>query len=978
MRVLRGGAGVTIIGASKPNRFASMHHPPFPLIALSYLVAFAARLGAAEPPADFFRQKVEPLLAAHCLECHGPERKGGLDLRSRSTALAGGESGPVLVPGKPEKSLLWEYVSTGQMPPKHKLSAAEVEIVKRWISQGAYFPDRQLDWHALTTHRRAGYDWWSLQPIHKPRPPAVRAAERALTPIDRFLLARLEAAGLSFAPPADRATCIRRVTYDLTGLPPTYEQVREFASDPRPDAYERLVDRLLASPHYGERWGRVWLDVVRFAESNGFERDRIRRTLWPYRDYVIAAFNDDKPYDQFVREQLAGDAMWSGHSVTGSGSGSDPTTLIATGFLVAGPKNDVDTISELERLNTRQDELDDFVSTTCTTFLGMTIGCARCHDHKFDPITSKDYYSLTAVFSGLDRGENVVASAAEEARRGAEVARLNARLQQRRREIKALLAEAAGKAAVLRSSESLLPPVDVRRNVDGFAPVEAKFVRLTITATNTGSEPCLDELEIYGDDDKTNLAAARGAKATASSLLPGFPIHQVRHLNDGRYGNSQSWISNEPRGGWAQIELPAPATIRQVVWGRDREGKFQDRLATGYRIEVSLDGAKWTKVSDSSRRAPSGANELAETAAIAAFSASQRAAFEAANAEIARLDAELKALPPLPVCYSARDSQPRPALVLKRGNVRARGEPVGPATLTAVRTLSANLSADKNDSGPQRRLRLAEWIVDPRNPLTARVLVNRVWQHHFGTGIVDTPNDFGFSGGRPSHPELLDWLAADFVEHGWRIKRLHRQIVLSAAYRQSASHNAAAAAKDGANRLLWRMSPRRLDAEMLRDTMLSISGKLQGALGGPSFALFEYRDGNVPDYVLLERPGPETFRRAVYMYNIRTFQPPLLAAFDCPDPSVQTPRRASSTTALQALSLMNNHFSFEQAGYFADRVRGAAGEQPEAQATAAFRLALQRDPTAAELKTTSDFIRRHGLTSLCRVLFNMNEMLYVF
>lgn len=936
----------------------------------------------ADQADDFFRAKVEPILVGRCLQCHADEHKGGLNLTTKVTALKGGETGPVIVPGKPERSLLVEHVTNGQMPPKKPLPKDEIAVLRQWIGDGAYFPDRTLDPFSLTTDRRAGYDWWSLRPIVKPRAPAgvgrignpssqegVTDVPPAVTPIDRFLLAKLHLARLEFSPPADRAALIRRVSYDLIGLPPTYEEVRAFTADARPDAYERLVERLLASPRYGERWARHWLDVVRFAESNGFERDRIRTTFWPYRDYVIAAFNDDKPYDQFVREQLAGDALPEG-----------ARNLVATGFLVAGPKNDVETISELEQLTTRQDELDDYVSATCTTFVGLTVGCARCHDHKFDPIRARDYYGLTAVFSGLDRGENAIGSAADKAHRDAQLASLQAKIDAGKREIERLLAAAEQRLAASSGIQVArpLPAVDVKRNEDPFEPIEARFVRFTVTATNNGSEPCLDELEVYGDDERTNLAlASTGAKASASSLLPGFPIHQVHHLNDGRYGNSASWISSEPRAGWAQIELPRAAKVQRVVWGRDREGKYQDRLATAYAIEVSLDARRWTKVSDHTRRRQSSGRAFTDEQLRRAMSKAERQQLTELRSRIARLEAERKALPPPSICYSARDTQPRPSYLLKRGNVRARGEEVRPAAFSAVRALPADLHVPHQDSGPQRRLRLAEWIVDPRNPLTARVLVNRLWHYHFGVGLIDTPSDFGFNGGRPSHPELLDWLAADFVEHGWQLKRMHRQIVLSAAYRQSSRHDAVAAAKDGANRLLWRFSPRRLTAEELRDTMLSASGWLDPRMDGPSFALFDYRDGNVPDYVPRDRQGPETWRRAIYMYNIRTFQPPVVGAFDCPDPSVQTPQRPHSTTAIQALSLLNNAFTIEQAEHLARRVREIAGTRADL-ASVAFCLVLQREPSRDEQKMATDFSGRHGLVALCRVLLNLNEFLYVF
>jgi hypothetical protein len=942
-------------------------------VACLSLILLPPAIGADGNQEEYFRTKVEPILVRRCLECHGADRKGGLDLRTKATAFKGGESGVAIEATKPDESLLYQYVDSEEMPPKKPLSAAEISVLKRWIADGAFYPDKSLDLFAATSDHRAGHDWWSLQPLKKVVPPTVRNSEPVQTVIDRFIVARLQQHGLSLSSPADRRTLIRRVSLDLTGLPPTYEQQQEFINDQRDDAYGRLVDRLLASPHYGERWGRHWLDVVRFAESNGFERDRIRENFWPYRDYVIGSFNADKPYDQFVREQLAGDAL----------KAENADQLIATGFLVAGPKNDVGTVSELERLQTRQDELDEFVTATSTTFLGLTSGCARCHDHKFDPINMRDYYALTAVFSGLDRGVNSVASAKDKAARATAVAPLQKLMKGTKTQIDLLLQRARKRFLASRRERkpnSLRPAVTATNNEDVFGAVETRFVRFTVTATTGNSQPCLDELEIYGEDIKSNLALSKtGAKATASSLLPGYPIHQIHHLNDGQHGNSHSWISNESGKGWAQIELPAVAKVQRVVWGRDRNGKYKDRLPVGYRIELSLDGKKWSAVSDSSTRVPQGEQtQLTNDELIAALTAAEKKLHASLIQTQSQQAARLKAIPPLPVSYSARDSQPQPAYILTRGNVRERGEQVKPAAFHTVKALDPLLVGVQSDSGPNRRLRLAEWIVDVKNPLTARVIVNRIWHYHFGQGIVNTPNDFGFNGDRPSHPELLDWLAADFMEHGWKIKRLHRMILLSAAYRQQSGYKPQSAAEDGANRLLWRMSPRRLDAESLRDAVLQVSGELDLTMEGPSFRLFLYRDGNVPDYVLLDEPGAETWRRSVYRFNIRTFQSPLMSAFDCPDASVQTPKRNYSTTALQALSLMNNRFTFQQSQHFATRVTAMAGEGLGKQVDVAYRLALLREPTEDQRRQAVSFIQNHGLFSLCRVLLNTNEFLYAF
>lgn len=945
--------------------------------------ARGARADAELVRSTFFDQRIEPILVAKCLECHGSDHSGGLDLRSAGSLLKGGESGAVLVPGKPEESLLVGHVKEGVMPPDESLTEGEIHALEHWVREGAYFPNRTLDPYSRTTSKRGGYDWWSLQPIRRPPPPASddeSGKAKSVSPIDAFLLAKLRTEGLEFAPPADRRTFLRRVTYDLHGLPPNEAEVADFVEDESPEAYERVVDRLLASPRYGERWGRHWLDVVRYAESNGFERDRIRLHFWRYRDYVIGAFNEDMPYDRFVREQLAGDALKPG----------DPEALVATGFLVAGPKNDVGTVSELEQLITRQDELDDYVSAVGTTFLGLTLGCARCHDHKFDPITSAEYYALTAVFSGLDRADNIVAPPDVMARWESATREFRTRIADATEQLRRLT-EPARNATLARAASPVgagarepLPIVNVARNEDPFPVVEARFLRMVITATNSSGQPCLDELEIYGPDEDRNLAlASAGAKASASSLLPGFDIHQVAHLNDGEVGNSRSWISNEPGRGWVSIELPEPRRMQRVVWSRDRKSEFQDRLPTDYVIEISMDGEHWTVVSSSKRRpafrpvATNADPKSFDGEIFARLSTKDRFAYLALLASIKSAETGINGLPRLPLGYSAKMGDLTESFVLHRGQVRERRQPVTPRALDAVKTLDGDLFDPESDSGPARRLRLAEWIVDPRNPLTARVLANRIWHYHFGTGIVGTPSDFGFQGERPTHPELLDWLAGELVAGGWRIKRLHKLICLSDAYRQSSFASEASREKDAGNRWLSHYPAWRLDAESLRDSVLFVSGKWDPTMGGPSFRLFEYRDGNVPDYVLLDRTGPETWRRAVYMFNIRTFREPLLSAFDCPDPSISTPVRQRSTTALQALSLMNNPFMHEQSRFFAERVTAEAGHDTRERIGRAYRLALTRPPTNVELERAEVFVHEHGLAAFCRVLLNANEFLYV-
>jgi hypothetical protein len=909
---------------------------------------------------------VRPILAAKCLACHGPDKKkGGLDLSRRATALEGGDSGPALVPGKPAVSLLYQKASAGKMPPGKPLSAAEVGTLKRWIADGARYPAGPL----VAAGTRGGAAWWSLQPVRRPPVPTTRYDHLAESPLDRFVFARLQATGLRPSPPASRLALLRRVTFDLTGLPPTPEEAEAFLADRAPDAYEKVVDRLLASPAYGERWARHWLDVVRYGESHGYEQNHLRPNAWPYRDYVIRALSDDRPYDRFILEQLAGDTL----------AGGAPTEA-ATGFLVAGVHDTVGIQTVEGTRQQRANDLDDMVTTVGAAFLGLTIGCARCHDHKFDPIPQTDYYRLAAVFAGVQHGERPLGAPPSSADRLRHVAEAGARLHVVTGRLADLRDEA--RTVILRDrgvNPVPRPALNVRRNVDDFAPVTARLVRLQILATADGAEPCIDELEVYGPDRAHNLAlATAGAKATASSLLPGYPIHQVHHLNDGRRGNSRSWISNERGRGWAQIELPKPATVSRVVWARDGDGlspRFRDRLASRYHVLVSLDGKVWTTVASEADRTTI-ADEIPSELLEQALSPAQRREQAALRAEQVRLTRELDSPTPPTVAYVGRFTPPEPIFVLKRGDVMQRGPVVTPAALSQVPGLPAELDMNPKLGEPGRRLALARWIGSRDNPLTARVLVNRLWQHHFGQGIVSTPSDFGVNGAEPSHPGLLDWLAADFMDHGWRLKRLHRLMVTSATYRQSSAATAEGMKRDAGNRLLWRMPLRRLEAEAVRDAILAVSGNLQRTLGGPGFRLFKYRVINIGIYEPLDEHGPETWRRAVYQQSARAIRDGLLASFDCPECAQQAPRREVTTTPLQALSLLNGPFTLQHARLFAARLGHEAGTAVDRQVERAFRLAFGRRPSVGERAGAVRLVRARGLEALCRALLNANEFLY--
>ncbi len=702
--------------------------------------------------ATFFRERIEPLLARHCYECHSKDAEkveGELRLDDGRLALRGGRSGAVIRPGDAARSSLIEAISWSnenlQMPPEGRLSDQEIDDLRQWIQAGAFWPEAGSDRPILhepepsasqksSAHPEAARAHWAWQPIRRPSTPSGRH------PIDALIDARLKSEGLTGNPPAASAVLVRRLYIDLIGLPPTPEECADYERDLSPDRYERLVDRLLASPHYGERWARHWLDVVRYTESNGFEYDRMRDHAWPYRDYVIRSFNADLPYDEFVRQQIAGDFL---EPVT-----ADST--IATSLLVCGPFDQAGSnqANLIQRATTREEELEDLVSAVGQTFLGLTVNCARCHDHKFDPISQVEYYRFKAVFDGVKHGD--------------------------------------------RSLEGLKPPAP------GATPI---------------------------------------------------------------------------------------------------------------------------------------------------------------------------------VAYCGTRVQPPPTSWLRRGNVRTPADVVTPSglSLLASTDFEFQLAADAPEA--ERRAMFARWLSDPRNPLPARVMVNRVWQYHFGSPLVSTPSDFGVSGSPPSHPELLDWLASEFVRQNWSLKRLHRTIVCSQAYQRSSDHQPDAAARDADNRWLWRYAPRRLEAEVVRDAMLSVSGSLNRQMGGPSVRPFTTTDFNATFYHPFDRDAAEYNRRTVYRMNVNSGKDPLLDVLDCPDPSIKTPRRNTTITPLQALALMNGTFVQRQADHLAVRCR--TEPTTDAAIGAAYRRVLLREPDEVERKRAADHVEAYGLESLCWALLNSTEFLYV-
>ena len=910
----------------------------------------STRLAGAEPPAaeaPDFATVVAPLLARRCGACHGPvTSESGWRIDERQRALAGGDSGlPGIVAGKPEASELVRRVTTddaeARMPADaDPLPAEERSILSSWVAAGAPWPDDVATLPAaLFADTQKPSSHWAFQPIVRPPLPEFAGVAN---PIDAFIIQGLAVQGLAIQSEAPPATLLRRLFFDLVGLPPAPADVQAFTADVAARgsdlAVGDLVDRLLASPGFGERWARHWLDAVRFAESNGFEMNQMRPNAWRYRDWVIESLQRDLPYDAFVRAQLAGDSL-----------GAD----VATGFIVGGAWDQVKSPDPVLTANQRADELHDMVSTTSSAFLGLTVGCARCHDHKFDPIPQTDYYRLKAVFAGVEHGEREVTLPSEPPK------------QDRRSEIARLLAEAG--VGTLRRA------VTPRQNIDRFPPTPARFVRFTILETS-GAEPCVDELEVFSSDGRN---VARGATPTSSGDFAGNAFHALAHVNDGQVGNEHSWISNTPGTGWVQLELPATETIDRVVWSRDRspEPKYADRVATRYEIALSTDGVDWTPIASDLDRRPFGDSTTAPDDSPAAAPPGSVADPASVAGKISALKVELATLDRGPMAYAGRFADPGPTFRMFRGDPTQPREEILPGPLSRIG--SGPWPADPISAEAARRRALADWIVDPGNPLTARVIVNRLWHHHFGTGLVDTPSDFGAGGGRPSHPELLDWLASELIATGWRLKSIHRLIVTSRAWRQRGEPSEAALALDAQDRLLWRYPPHRLEAEAIRDAILATSGSLNPQAGGPGFDLFVANANYVKVYETKTEFTADDFRRMIYQTKPRSELDTFFGAFDCPDAGQIQPKRTSSTTPLQALNLLNGAFLIDQANRFAARVAREAGEEPAEKVRLAFLLAFGREATEAEIAAGTKLVADHGLPALCRALYNANEFLSV-
>jgi hypothetical protein len=857
------------------------------MAALSLALAWV--LAAADKPVSFSKD-IEPVLQGSCWKCHGSAiQLSKLDLRTRDAALKGGEKGPAIIPGKAEESKLYRLVADIEkpaMPMDGKLTAEQIATIKDWINQGAPWEASDAGKQDSTSQLAALEDmpippearkYWAFQkPIRYPVP-AVSADLR--NPVDRFLEKTRREKGLKAAPRADRITLLRRAYMDLIGLPPTPVESAEFLADNSPHAWERLIDKLLASPHYGERWGRHWLDVARYADSNGFEHDFDRPNAWRYRDYVVRAFNQDKPYNVFLAEQIAGDELdW----VT-------EDSLIATGFLRSYAKVG---FREKDNPQFRYEYLDDMIATIGRGVLGLTVQCARCHNHKFDPIPQKDYYKMQASLFGyvetdfpLTSREQAEAYQKKVAAVEAKIAPLKLQIREIEEPYRLKLAQQKYKKYPANVQRAIAIPEDKR------TPGEALLANQVIRTTSASS----DEIDRVISPEDLERKKSLSAQISAAEKERPKPIPMAAGVTDGDYRFAPDGAGDEP--------APGKGVKREAV-----EGSYLFKGPGHY--------------------------------------------------------------------------QAPPSYFLIRGDVESRGSLMKPGFVTVAtygNPPTEDPPADGHTSG--RRKALAEWLGSPDNPLTARVVVNRIWNHHFGRGIVATIDNFGKMGEKPTHPELLDWLAVEFMNRGWSIKQMHRLLMTSEAYQMASQFNDDGdVEKDPENTYLWRFRIQRLDAEIVRDDIMAVSGSLNLEMGGP--AVFPHLPAEILKSMVNgiwnnQEDGPKSWRRSIYVYRKRGLPFPMFEVFDLPDQNTSCGRRSVSTVPTQALTLLNDEFVLRQAKLFADRVKEAAPNDPLKQIELAYRIALTRPPDEKEMVMATDFLKKQSLVDLTHVLLNLNEFLYV-
>jgi len=941
---------------------------------ISLGIALSARADEKPKGIAFFEKKIRPVLLKHCYACHSAKSKkirGGLLLDTRQGIRKGGESGAAVVPGKPEASLLIAAIKYEdfEMPPKGKLPKSVVKDFVSWVKMGA--PDPRRTKSPAKTSRAIDFkksrQFWSLRPIRKPTPPRLKNDKTSTAPIDRFIRSALEKNEIQPSPSAKKITLLRRLFFDLVGLPPKPKEIERFLADSSPGAYGKLVDRLLASKHFGEKWGRHWLDVARFAESSGGGRTQVYHLAWRFRDYLIKSYNDDKPFDQFVREQIAGDLL-------------DYKTipqrreqLIATGFLMLGPTNYE--LQDKEQL--RMEVIDEQLDTIGRAFLGMTIGCARCHDHKFDPIPQEDYYAMV----GIMRSTHILTpgNVSGYLKRGLPLSLKHARFladyERTTNPIKDRIAQIQDQLNRLKTEKSGL----IRKGIAKMALAgtvlddnDAKFTGLWSRSSSV--KPYLGTGYRYSN--------GKNARVTFEIMVPKTNRYEVR----------LAYSAHPNRARRASISIQhADGVSQQTIDQRkqpDIHGLFVSlgtyRFEQGKKalIQLTAKNAAGTVIADGVQLlSKEEANRLVKQNPLPAQRNTKMNSLvkkiSQGTIQLHRFQAELKEQQKkkpaqAPLAMAVEDKQITGDYFLcVRGNVHKLGEKVPRGFL---QVLPGGLKPEIAN-GSSGRKELAAWLTDRRNPLTARVAVNRIWHHLFGKGIVRTVDNFGTMGEKPSHPKLLDWLARRFVEDGWSTKKTIRRIVLSQTYRQNSRFRQSANRKDPENRLLWRQNRRRLDAELIRDAILSVSGQLDLTSGGPTIAKkvnseFGFR------YTSL--------RRSVYVPAFRNTLHPLLQVFDIADPNLVTGRRNSSTLPTQALYLMNSPFVMEQAGYAAERLLSWKLPDDSTRLERMYLKALGRSPTKKERDLSLNYLhqsktesRRQSWSHLIQALFASLDFRYL-
>lgn len=1000
-----------------------------------WLMALCCSATAADEQVDFGKQ-IAPIIEQHCVRCHSPgNSKGDVSLATLDDL----KSNEYVVAGDADGSYLIELVTSqdGEPPAMPKqakpLSADEVARLRQWIDQGANWPDGVV----IKEKAKADASWWSLQPLSVDFRSAKAASldtpsaeQKATLKIDDFIRDRLNQHALTFSPQADRRTLIRRLSVDLHGLPPTPEAVDAFVNDPDPHAYEKLVDRMLESPHYGERFAQHWLDVAHYADTHGFERDKRRDNAWRYRDYVIRSLNEDKPYDRFLQEQIAGDVLWP----------HDEQAVIATGFLAAGPWDfvgQVETKSPELRRAARSLDLDDMATQVMTATMAMTVNCARCHDHKLDPISQQEYYQLQAVFAGVRRDDRVVCDTAlkqYEERRELLIARRNkidfdvGRLEGEGLNLADIVGGGNGlgsgtyrnaldprNAKVQTRDFGKLDNVETNRfsksdfefidgvfipdGENGKAEIPVSSTGITITGLPKSSGDAWDMIrngpvasqhspELGGIDFTKDGHSLLGLHANAGIT---FDVEAIRNTLIGRAGSegkslrftaklgyfgavgghyADAWVFVDGKQNAHFPKLKRDDGLQNVDIELPASSRFLTLVATDGGNGFSMDQIGF-------------GNPVVRLSVPAKLTVDDRQRLTELRARRTEIDGQLESHGPPPKFYGvvAESAMPEVRLLTRGDPESPIGEALRPAALSSLAMLTPNLGTLESSAG-ERRAALARWITHPDNPLTRRVIVNRLWHWHFGKGLVDTPSDFGFGGGQPSHPELLDWLAEELAKRNWSLKEIHRLILNSETYQQSSYVDDGSSAEsarqiDADNRLLWRQNPRRLEAESIRDAVLFVSGKLNPERGGPGFEDFQYQEAYAPIYTYITADKPELWRRSIYRYIVRTTPNRFLTTLDCPDPANLTASRMTTTTPLQSLALYNNDFMLRQGRYLAERVESDAGLRKRDQITRAFELVFGREPTESEFILATDFVDQQGLFGLCRSLLNSNEFIYV-